>query len=343
MKPVITFVLAVGLGVLGMNVIAQDLTQKSAKSVTPKSAVAGEPADLYECDYWGKVCNPSEAYIPVEFTSLNGLEYRTPPKEYKNEADKRATIRQIFSQRKFKSSYYKPTTKLAKQKAQACHALFKDFSTLQNVTLVEPKVRVDRIDDPAMMPYHRACPGMRFYASIDIDPKDEPNPSEYNFIETPLGRAMEFDARLTNGRGVSYPTRDFKIYELPLPGKVLLTVFSGERWLYKYGSYPPQLSSGYYKLVDFNQCKEKGGSSFQVPGYGASVSDERRDGDALRDLENLHGIFERKGAYYTFTVDGALFKKGEYYSLLIESISEPFNSPRHQYCSFNYGEEALKP
>ena len=29
MKPVITFVLAVGLGVLGMNVIAQDLTPKS--------------------------------------------------------------------------------------------------------------------------------------------------------------------------------------------------------------------------------------------------------------------------------------------------------------------------
>ncbi len=28
MKPVITFVLAVGLGVLGMNVVAQDLTPK---------------------------------------------------------------------------------------------------------------------------------------------------------------------------------------------------------------------------------------------------------------------------------------------------------------------------
>jgi len=151
---------------------------------------------------------------------------------------------------------------------------------LNNYSIVEPIVRADNYQDPLLKVYTEKCPGMSLSKHIAFELRH----FDYAFT---LSEEDQEKIGMT-----VYFTKDFRIYHIDLDnnpenGKEFV-FYGGGGYRLLYEEFKDFINDTIFEVVDFSECKRKGG--YLINGWGSG--DEN-----IRD-----GIINYGGGHYMYSL-----------------------------------------
>lgn len=189
-----------------------------------------------------------------------------------------------------------------------CKTLYDNFKKQTNIEYVQPIVRAESYDDPALKPYRDKCPSFDFRKSLSVPANQDTTgwtDEEWESLGTP-----------------TYGIDHFKLFRVDIDndrnnGKEFVFYYQGARTIVKRLPYgKPMTEEEYvdpaarsYQVLDLTHCKKSsiGGVGFKTG--SATLAGSLKIGDAGW---NRSGIIRYKGQYAIFLLQGNE-KQGYFY------------------------------
>jgi hypothetical protein len=196
------------------------------------------------------------------------------------EADKAEAIKRIMASRTFHTG---------SKALPFCKVFLEDFREQKGIKYVEPLVRTESYDAPALQPYKDRCPDLEMHKLAECSQQD------WSYVQSlpEEEREREMDKVCR----VYYGTRNFKLYELDLNGN---PKDGKEVAVYFERIYGPQnisgamqvYSNGGYAIFDIKSCRR----------WAWTPTNDPNDYLYNQPLENYNALIQYKGKYYIFNL-----------------------------------------
>lgn len=177
-----------------------------------------------------------------------------------------------------------------------CPAFLEDFKKQRHIRYIEPIVRTDNYDDPALQPYRQKCPRLDLRKLIAVDDR----------LGYPQGLTEE---ELELIGIVSYGIGNFQLFKVdidndPTDGEEYIFYYEGETYPKKRKTYPQNRA---YQVVDFSTCAITGGTYFNRLGSAKWTR---------------NAVIEYKGKYYLYALQSAPGDQPGFFNLALETYSK---------------------
>ena len=128
-----------------------------------------------------------------------------------------------------------------------CQAFYEDFRQQRNIEHIQPIVKADRYDDPALRPYQEECPELEMHKTIALEPRDIELGGEPKDEADAEARAVE----------INYGINNFQLYKVdidnhPVNGDEYLIYYEGE---FDQKSNKTYLANRVYQIIDLADCR----------------------------------------------------------------------------------------
>ena len=177
-----------------------------------------------------------------------------------------------------------------------CPAFLEDFKKQRHITYIEPIVRTDNYDDPALQPYRQKCPRLDLRKLIAVDDR--------------LGHPQGLTEKELELIGiVSYGIGNFELFKVdidndPTDGEEYIFYYEGEFYP-KTNKTSPQNRA--YRVVDFSTCEITGGTYFNRLGSAKWTR---------------NAVIEYKGKYYLYALQSAPGDQPSFFNLALKTYSK---------------------
>lgn len=139
-----------------------------------------------------------------------------------------------------------------------CKTFYEDFKQQKNIEHIQPIVKADVYDDPALRPYQEKCPALKMHKTMTFEPRDIEVAGEPEDEEDAEARAI----------GVYYGMGNFQLYRVdinndPKDGDELLLYYEGEYDRKHNKAYP---AHRLYRQLNLTTCEAGTAVHFNVLG-----------------------------------------------------------------------------
>lgn len=177
-----------------------------------------------------------------------------------------------------------------------CPAFLEDFKKQRHIRYIEPIVKTDNYDDPALQPYRQKCPRLDLRKLIAVDDR----------LGYPQGLTEE---ELELIGILSYGIGNFQLFKVdidndPTDGEEYIFYYEGEFYP-KTNKTSPQNRA--YQVVDFSTCEITGGTYFNSLGSAKWTR---------------NAVIEYKGKYYLYELQSAPGNQPSFFALGLKTYSK---------------------